>query len=171
MLSCSKLAACWKTTKKVVEAHDAVKDVVDNVEETKAHVDDVNESTKKIRRKQTEAGKIESRKEFVPRKDEQKQTRFSKTCPRIANACRRVSACSHRNYTFFSVILSSLFAVAAFYNDFISDVQILLMIATIPNYRYLCLVMGFFMAIQYYLAVKAISSYLETCVQHKMHAT
>ena len=69
MLSCSKLAACWKTTKKVVEAHDAVKDVVDNVEETKAHVDDVNESTKKIRRKQTEAGKIESRKEFVPRKD------------------------------------------------------------------------------------------------------
>ena len=89
MLSCSKLAACWKTTEKVVETHDAIKDKVDNVEETKANFDDVNESRKKMHRQQTKAEKIESRKQFVPQKIDQKQTRFSKTCPRIANACQK----------------------------------------------------------------------------------
>ena len=89
MLSCWKLGTCWKATEKIVEIHDTGKDAVENLDDAKAKYADTKQSRKRLRHKQTIDRKLKDRQQFVPGKDEQKQTRFSKTCPRLANACRR----------------------------------------------------------------------------------
>ena len=56
-----------------------------------------------------------------------------------------------------------LVKTAAFYNDFISDLQILIIVASIVQYQFISGIMFAFMCCQYILAVNSVKNYFHVC--------
>jgi hypothetical protein len=144
---CESLKLCWSVKSNIDEA----KENYDRHKESIDTVNSIHSRNKERKRGKTLAGK--------------KRRSFKKAKNRN-NCCPKLAAVYHdfvNTYSDAIVILTALISVAAFYNDFISDIQVLVFISNVPNYNWIALIMLLFMACQYFAAVYAIRSYLEVC--------
>ena len=139
---CDSLKQCWR----VKEHADLHKGLSDSAL-------DLGQKSTGLTRERTKKG-VRKRSGF---KKNSKNT--SKCCPKLQAAYRNFVD----TYSDIIVIATALVSITAFYNDFITDIQVLIFIANVPNYNWIALIMVSFMLCQFIFAVYAIESYFEVC--------
>jgi hypothetical protein len=118
-------------------------------------VGSIGEKIRKLRRTQTAAG--HKRRVRRHSKLAKKQDQTDENDPRTV--IKKIYECYEKVF----VISRELLSAFAFYNDFISDLQILILVSSFAQYQYVSGIMLFFMCVQYFLAVNAIKNYMEVC--------